>query len=331
MAESTLAVTYSDLEAALQTLSGNAGLDCDTLIQQGYRYFLYPHQLAEVSGKSLPVHRWTFLTQQTTLAIGSPTTGTATSVAGTVTATSGIFKATMVGCTMTVTDYSGTDDLETIITGFTSATVVTVASTTSWAAKAISVSSTYRYELPDNFGSLRGEITYPASTPYGPIEIVSESRIRHLREDSTYTSNPVCVAIVPRSPAGTYDPEEDGTRYDLWFYPTPSTAYSLTLAFDVKVDKLDETTNKYPLGGLDHAETVRQCCLAAYELTHHDKAGTQTSMAMNALVSSILRDQRQMAPQRIGRVVDPRFLPRGRSARLGEYVYVDGVRMIENT
>ena len=329
MAESTLAIGYDDLVSAIRTAAGVAAYECDAIVQTGYRHFLYPQQLAEVTGKPLPAHRWSFLDKRATLAIGSDTTGTATSVSGTVTATGSIFYPSMVGCTIVVTDYDGAGtDLTATISTYTSATVVVIDETDNWASKAITVSDRYRYELPDAFGALKGRFTYPDDTPYGPIGIVQERYIRDLRSSSSSSGNPTMCAVYARTASGDYDPEEDGTRYDVAFFPTPGTAYTLTYDYSVKVDKLDTTTNKWPLGGLDHSETVRLCCLAAFELTAHQAAGTNTQMALAALRASILRDQDHHTPESVGRVIDPQFRPSRQRHERGGYVYYEGVRMV---
>jgi hypothetical protein len=91
----------------------------------------------------------------------------------------------------------------------------------------------YDYDLPSTFGGLVGSFSYAADITSLQIQLVPEPMIRELRAASSQSGDPYMVAIRPKTYA-----RETGTRYEAIFYPTPSTARTLTYRFAVLLEKL---------------------------------------------------------------------------------------------
>ena len=96
------------------------------------------------------------------------------------------------------------------------------------------VADQYEYDLPADFGSLTSDFTYAENTGLPPITTtISESEIRHRRETTDSNGDPTCCAIVTAPFAAV-----SGQRAKIWFWPTPSTARTLTYGFSVLVNRM---------------------------------------------------------------------------------------------
>lgn len=127
-------------------------------------------------------------------------------------------------------------------------------------------SSDYDYDLPDSFGDIEGDMTF-ATTDYkrGPVKRVGEGQIRALREASTSSGPPQYFALrVKDTTLAT-----ESSRYEVIFWPTPDTTYTMSYRGAVNIDALATTTH-YPLGGAQHAETARAAVMAAAEESLND-------------------------------------------------------------
>lgn len=148
--------------------------------------------------------------------------------------------------------------------------------------------------LPDDFGGLIGGFTYAADVAYHKIEVVPESQIRHLISFNVSTGFPIKVAIRPRSSDGT-----DGQRFEALWWPTPDAAYTLSYRYIVNPSMLNASA-PYPLGGMNHAETVMASCLAAAESTLDDTHGVRWTEYLMKLRASVAHDRKFGAPDSFG-------------------------------
>jgi hypothetical protein len=170
------------------------------------------------------------------------------------------------------------------------------------------------YRLPDNFAGLEGPLTFPAGDAYAPIPITSEHQIRELRT-VTSTSRPNYAAVVPVE----FDPTV-GQRFDLVVYPTPETSYVLGYTTNAMPDKLD-ATDKYPLGGMAHSETILESCLAIAEQRSDDESRLHRDRFASLMNSSIGMDRRVTAPENLGYNGENTDMPTQWPSRLGVVTY----------
>ena len=153
-------------------------------------------------------------------------------------------------------------------------------------ATLVTVANDYDYALPDNFGGMNGNMTIEGMYGYPPIQIVHEGKIRALRQqDNTITGVPVIAAVRPITGTGT-----TGQRMELILYPIPDAIYTLSYPCFVLPNKLT-TALPYPLGGMIHAETIMESCLAIAEQNSDDAEGLHKNKFYERLLASIDKDK----------------------------------------
>jgi hypothetical protein len=155
------------------------------------------------------------------------------------------------------------------------------------------VASQEDYDLPDNFGSIDGRITFEAGKMYPPIEMRSEGQIRALREAQNGNGVPQYYSVRWKSSTGI-----SGQRAELLLWPAPDAVYTLSYKYAVLPNALS-ADNPWPLGGEEHAETILQSCRAAADRRINGRHGEEWDLFITMLRSSILRDSR-LAPESLG-------------------------------
>jgi hypothetical protein len=308
MAESTLTLGYGDLASEVALYLGygtdytawstNQTAEVDRIVQTGYRRFL----TASVAAKP---YLWSFLTPDTTLTIWPTTTAkvsgapTYDGVAySTVTATTAVFYPTMPGKAF-VFATSGTSYT---IHGYTSATVITVTGNASGetSGDSFTITADGNYDCPDDFGGMYGRFNFGADQAWSPIEERACNQISALRTGYTGTSAPRYFAVQVKPFVQT-----TGQRWEWMFFPAPDTAYTLNYMYNVLAQSLHRTLRPYPLGGMEHGETIKQCCLAQAELSQMRIAGDHCGLEQRMLAAAIRRDAERMGPKTLGRMGDP--------------------------
>jgi len=313
--ESTLSLAYVDLMEAVAAYLGYAtpaspydgtgsspstDPECDGYVQAGYRQFLYPPPVDKGESR----YPWRFLKPTTTLYAWATVdveeddgltaeNDTPESGQSTLTAQTATFYPSMVGSSITIdsTDYE--------ILTYTSSTVIVVDGNPSAAeATAFTITSAGNYRLPGDCGSIQGPLTLydPDGTCYRPITFTSEQRIRQNRmQDYDLTGFPSWAAVRPLSTAGT-----TGQRFELMVWPTPDQTYQLEYRYIILPPKLD-ATNKYPLGGLAHGETIKASCLSVAERERNDpKLRDWQKRFLELLAQSIAVDRAANAAEHYG-------------------------------
>lgn len=166
---------------------------------------------------------------------------------------------------------------------------------------AISVAGDYDYDLPDNFGAMDGNFTYPAASGPGYPAIVprNEQQIREHRQVSTVTGPPVEFAIRPLVSTGA-----TGQRFEVIFWPTPNASYTLSYRYTVLCSTLSASF-PYPLGGQQHAETIKEFVLAEAEQTLDENMGLHAQAAARELQASLRIDAISITPGSLGYMGDP--------------------------
>lgn len=156
------------------------------------------------------------------------------------------------------------------------------------------VASDADYTLPDDLERIVGALTWPADTPYAPIEQTSDEAIRRWRQVDDSTGIPRHYAVRPVAGDGT-----SGQRFEMLLYPTPSSAWTLSYRYIMRPSALSNN-NLYPIGGTEHGETILASALAMAELERHETKGARWAYFLERLIASINRDRDQY-PANIGR------------------------------
>jgi hypothetical protein len=148
------------------------------------------------------------------------------------------------------------------------------------------VASQYAYDLPDTFtGKIIGDMHYGAGEQRTHIEEISENRLRELLAGVPQSGPPEYVCLRVKVSDG-----QSRQRWEAIFYPTPSAEHNISLRYKVSPPRISEA-KPYPLGGVDHAETILASCMAAAE--ERIKGGTQFRERYAALLAaSIVADRR---------------------------------------
>lgn len=307
MAESTLAITYSDLLRELGRDIGwgrNPGrwkeddkLDAEDCVKSGLRAFYV------ANGE----HRWSFLDPlQTFSAVEPYSTGTVTIVAGVVTLVGGTFPSWVAGPTATFPSTTAYGELRINgvayrIASTTSTTVITLADTTV-AAAALSTYDLVQqiYDLPADFGGMIGDITYRAGTTNfrTTIRQRSDIEVRRLYSDALGSpGQPSYYAIRPKTYAGG---ALAGQRWELLFDCPTDAAYGFEYRYTIEPNAID-VSNEYPYGGAKHSETIKEAVLAAGELMLKDDAqGPHRQRFLELLKASIEKDRAEFTPDSLG-------------------------------
>jgi hypothetical protein len=278
MAESTLAITYDDLRAAIGNYLA-IGMDTtawnteetaqvEMIIKSALRQFYFPPPVQENGMLKEPPHDWSFLKPVVTLDTIAPySTGTIAidNGATTVTLTTGVWPA------WTATHGSlVVDTAEYVIATRTDDThlelAVAWAEDTETAAEYV-LKHDGNYDLPDDFAGIQGTLVIE-SVSYKPnVALVGEGVIRTSRQqapqnmNSGSTTTPYLAAVRPK----VHETTTVGQRFEIMFYPLPNDVYTISYKKIILPNMLVDTTIEYPYGGAEHAETLRAACIAVAE------------------------------------------------------------------
>lgn len=149
------------------------------------------------------------------------------------------------------------------------------------------VASTDTYTLPDSFGRMEGNLTFAsADNAYTAIKLVGEGVIRNLQQRNTSaTGKPRYAAVRPKASTGS-----TGQRFEILLWPTPDAVYTLTYKYAALLDKITASL-PYPVGGMPHAETILESCLAVAEMRKDDEKGLHWTQFMERLAASVEYDK----------------------------------------
>jgi hypothetical protein len=168
------------------------------------------------------------------------------------------------------------------------------------------------YHLPDDYGGLDGELTYPPTqgmyTPVKRIGIAEAERI--LQRSYNVSTQPRYFAIHLTNQQGL-----SGQRWRITFAPTPDNTYTLTGLMRVLPQSLT-SKSPWPLGGEQHAETILAACLAEAESYLNAEDSTMRARYKERLLASIAQDVQENTPKTLGYNGDRSDL---RSHRYGRY------------
>lgn len=309
----SLQMTFKDLREEVQRYLGYGRTtnflsmpdhqqgDIISIINRGFRQFYNPMPLpGESSG-----HDWSFLRGEGVIQTTVPVTaGTVTASAGStnVTGSGTAFTAAMVGRI-----FKSGGQIREIATQGTSTSITLDVKL----GAAIPASSAYEivaheYELPSDFGGLRGEVTFRDDDGYAPLRLVNEASIMRLRTEGDYTKDvPEYVAIIP---ADTDNESTSEQRFKLSLWPFPDKTYDLLFSYTVYAKAMSSAGYSVlddlhvPIGGAYHSETILSSCLAVAEqiVDEFNNPGKMQAKFVERLSASISYDRRNMLPDGFG-------------------------------
>jgi hypothetical protein len=154
------------------------------------------------------------------------------------------------------------------------------------------------YDLPDDFGTLLGPITFvEKERAWYQVAIVGEGRIREYRQRDSVagsSSKPTVAAITNRTNVQT-----SGFLKKIMFWPAITSAFVMKIKYRVR--PLDDLADAdYPYGVSDHAETILYSCLAESERRLDEAVGVNYQRFIESLASSIDLDNRSGRAHSLG-------------------------------
>lgn len=149
------------------------------------------------------------------------------------------------------------------------------------------------YDMPVDFASVLGEFTL-GTVGSKRVPIVTEAHLRQIIASSPRSGTPEYAALRPKQSQGS-----ESQRWELLVYPTPETNATLSYRYNVSPRPL---SNDYPwpLGGIQHAETILASCLAVAEEREGKAGGAMWGRFLEKLASSVHRDKQTARPTEDG-------------------------------
>jgi len=148
----------------------------------------------------------------------------------------------------------------------------------------LNIKNQWKYALPLDFSDLLTDIVYDTGDVLPPLKKRSAQQIKEMRNACDTSGWPQYYAIVP----SRYD-LEIGTVYELWLYPTPGQAYTLSMFY--RIDPLrPSATTDLMVGGIKATEAILESCLAVAEKQEDDVVGLHSQEAENLVQKLIIAD-----------------------------------------
>lgn len=280
-------------------LTDDAKGDVLSCIERGLRQFYNPTPMPNESS----AHEWSFLRGFGVITTAAPySTGTITTSGTTVTGSGTTFTSDMVGSLV----YADGQARE--ITAFSSSTQVSIDRAF---ASDFSSATAYEiwkvdYDLPSDFGGLKGQVTYEDGEGILPLQWVNESAVRIMRSEQAIRKDaPEYFALVPKVVAGD---DTSDQLFQLTLWPVPDVAYDLHFAYTVLTPSIsdDPSSNadddNVPVGGMIHSETILASCLAVAEqmVDEFNNPGKMQARFIERMSASISYDRRNALPDGFG-------------------------------
>lgn len=147
-------------------------------------------------------------------------------------------------------------------------------------------SSNSKYALPIDFSDMGNKIHYDNQSANPPIIKRSAEQILSYITGNDQTGYPEYFAITPCQ----YNPTT-GTLYELWFYPRPNQAYTLSAFYRADPVKLSATTDLI-FGGVRAIEAILESCLAVAEHSLDDMKTSHHAQKARELIVTLLKFDR---------------------------------------
>jgi hypothetical protein len=147
--------------------------------------------------------------------------------------------------------------------------------------------------MPDDFGGFEGQLNLAPinQQTWWPIKLYNEGMLNEAYARlPTLSSRPQMAAVQWKKGSTA----TAGQRANLFFYPIPDQNYTLLFQYYTNPDYLTGAF-PYPLGGAQHAETIKEACLAAAEELFDDMGGVHAQRFQARLQAAIAMDQKNKA------------------------------------
>jgi hypothetical protein len=141
----------------------------------------------------------------------------------------------------------------------------------------------WKYALPVDFSDVYSTLHFDTTSANPPLEKRSAEQILEMRTGRDMTGYPEYFAITPLK----YD-LEIGTLYELWLYPTPSQAYTLSGFYRADPVQLSTTTDLV-IGGIRAIEAILESCLAVAEHQEDDMKSTHHTAKAAELIQKLIK------------------------------------------
>lgn len=151
------------------------------------------------------------------------------------------------------------------------------------------VEGTRKYDLPNAFGRLSGNMFFDTDIGRGSIVLVSEHRMNTLVQQSDETGAPAFASIGYKQSIGQH-----GQLHEINFFPMPDAAYTLHYTYYAFTGKLSQS-NQFALGGPRYSELVLESCLSVAEQRENDERGLHTERFERLLAAAVAEDKRDGA------------------------------------
>lgn len=144
-------------------------------------------------------------------------------------------------------------------------------------------------DLPDNFGQFIDEsLSYAQGVDGDLLSLVSQKEFRGKQSRDDATGQPEYLAWRQKAFVAT-----TGRRFEALLYPTPTAAENgqvIEYLYRVIPDRLTPT-NRYPLCGAIHSDTLLKACMAAGERKLDDSSGLYAAKYAERLQASVAADR----------------------------------------
>lgn len=156
------------------------------------------------------------------------------------------------------------------------------------------VAGQYAYDLPEDYGTLKGPLTYSPgdNVIYPRIEIVGEHRVRQSLQASIQASGrPLIAGVAVKADIHTLP-----ARYEIVFWPVPDGNYQLQGRYQVVSD--DSLTIIH--GAKVHFETILEACLAEADVFQRRRTRIHEERFLERLAASVSHDRMVASPESLG-------------------------------
>jgi hypothetical protein len=161
------------------------------------------------------------------------------------------------------------------------------------------VSGQWEYELPEGFSNIIMPFKFNKDTSFAsPQECNADTIYNYRNMNTSGSSYPQFYALRPQEHSKTV-----GQRWDVIFYPEPSSSYVLWYKCRLMPQKLENDAD-IPLGGADYAQVLQQMCLAEAESFQDEKVDVQEAKATKMLADAIRMDVK-VNSRFLGKNTDP--------------------------
>ena len=156
------------------------------------------------------------------------------------------------------------------------------------------ISGQWKYSLPIDFSDLYSTLYFDPSSPDPPLEKRSAEQILDMRTGGANTGSPEYFSITPLR----YD-IEIGTLYELWLYPAPGQAETLSGFYRADPVQLSATTDLV-VGGIRAIEAILESCLSVAEHQEDDMTSSHHTAKAAELIQKLIKFDKVTQSDKIG-------------------------------